>query len=61
MKTTKRVILGIASSVLFATGWIRAAETLDPISLVAADQEIPPISGAPDTIGNACDLGEFEP
>lgn len=61
MKITKRLLLGIASSVLLTTGWLRAAEGLDPTSsLLAADGENPPFSGAPDCAGNLCDFSEVE-
>ena len=31
MKTTKRLVLGVVSSLLLAVGFVRAADSLDPV------------------------------
>ena len=54
MKTTQRLVLGIVSSLLFAVGFVRAAERFDPISANVVTQADQATTAAADC-GGLCD------
>jgi hypothetical protein len=53
MKTTNRLMLGLISSLLLAVGFVRAADSLDPI-LQGSRDPLAPSLGAAETCTAAC-------
>jgi len=62
MKTTKRMLFGLFSSLLLAIGFARAADVLDPISrsLSAADQDRGALLASLDCDGMPCNVDEHQ-
>jgi hypothetical protein len=57
MNNLKRFLLGALSSLLFATGFVRAAGQLDPVSRSLPKTSDPTMAGAPDCVG-FCDSSD---
>ncbi len=59
MKSIKRILLGIISSLLLAVGFVHAAGDLDPLALAAASHSDPQMSGrAGDNCSLNCDIAD---
>lgn len=61
MKSIKRTLLGIISSLLLAAGFVRAAGDLDPINTSAiAGETRSPVSDSSPTCVNDCDIADLD-